>query len=273
MKNIVVSGSFDNMRSGDVRFLEEAARLGDLHVELWPDATVERLSGCAPRFPQAERLYFLQALRYVHSARLAGETTDPDRLACLPELRPHAWVVLQNEASPQRQAYCQANGLKLVALGPQDLAGFPRRHYDALEPLAGPVKVVVTGCYDWLHSGHVRFFEEVSGYGNLYVVVGNDANLRQLKGEGHPLFSQEERRYLVQSVRHVRQALIATGSGWMDAAPQIEALQPQVYAVNEDGDRPEKRQFCREHGLQYLVLKRTPRPGLPRRESTVLRGF
>ncbi len=39
-------------------------------------------------------------------------------------------------------------------------------------------KVVVTGCYDWFHSGHVRFFEEVSGYGDLYVVAGSDENVR-----------------------------------------------------------------------------------------------
>ena len=30
----------------------------------------------------------------------------------------------------------------------------------------------MTGCYDWFHSGHVRFFEEVSELGDLYVVAG-----------------------------------------------------------------------------------------------------
>ena len=54
--------------------------------------------------------------------------------------------------------------------------------------------MIVTGCYDWLHSGHVRFFEEVSQLGDLYVVVGNDANLKLLKGEGHPLFPGAQER-------------------------------------------------------------------------------
>lgn len=76
-------------------------------------------------------------------------------------------------------------------------------------------KVIVTGCFDWLHSGHIGFFEEVSELGDLYVVVGHDANARLLKGEGHPLFSQKERRYMVQSIRFVRQALISSGNGWM----------------------------------------------------------
>jgi len=59
----------------------------------------------------------------------------------------------------------------------------------------------------------------------------------------------------------------------MDAEPEIAVIGAQVYAVNEDGDKPEKREFCRAHGLEYLVLKRVPAPGLPRRSSTDLRGF
>ena len=137
----------------------------------------------------------------------------------------------------------------------------------------GLKKVLVTGCYDWLHSGHVRFFEEASAYGDLYVVVGNDANVRNLKGEGHPLYPQDLRRYMAGSIRYVHQALITSGWGWMDAEPEIERLRPDFYLVNEDGDVPEKRAFCAQRGLEYVVLKRLPRPGLQRRSSTDLRGF
>jgi hypothetical protein len=59
----------------------------------------------------------------------------------------------------------------------------------------------------------------------------------------------------------------------MDAEPEIAQIRPHIYAVNEDGDKPEKRAFCAEHGLEYVVLKRTPKEGLPRRSSTDLRGF
>jgi hypothetical protein len=78
---------------------------------------------------------------------------------------------------------------------------------------------------------------------------------------------------MVQAVRFVHQALLSSGEGWMDAEPEISLLKPDIYAVNEDGDKPEKRQFCQERGLEYVVLKRLPKEGLPRRESTVLRGY
>ena len=133
--------------------------------------------------------------------------------------------------------------------------------------------MLVTGCYDWFHSGHVRFFEEVSELGDLYVVAGSDQNVQLLKGEGHPMFPQEERRYVVQSIRFVKQALISSGDGWMDAEPEIAWIKPDIYAVNEDGDKPEKRSFCEAHGIQYVVLKREPKEGLPKRQSVDLRGF
>ena len=150
------------------------------------------------------------------------------------------------------------------------LAGFPT---PIAQPWTGRKKVVATGCYDWFHTGHVRFTEEVSQHGDLTVVVGNDVTVRELKGEGHPLFSQEERRYVVGSIRYVTQCLVSSGRGWLDADPEIRALQPDIYAVNEDGDKGGKREYCAQLGIEYLVLKRTPAAGLPRRSSTDLRGF
>jgi cytidyltransferase-like protein len=134
-------------------------------------------------------------------------------------------------------------------------------------------KVMVTGCFDWFHSGHVRFFEECSELGDLIVIVGHDQNLRELKGPGHPLFDQDHRRYMVAAVRFVHQAVISTGHGWMDAEPEVIRLRPNIYGVNEDGDKPVKREFCRQYGIEYVVLKRLPKPGLQQRTSTNLRGF
>jgi hypothetical protein len=67
--------------------------------------------------------------------------------------------------------------------------------------------------------------------------------------------------------------MISSGSGWMDAEPEIEEIRPAFYVVNEDGDQPEKRAFCRAHGIEYVVLERLPHAGLQARSSTALRGF
>jgi cytidyltransferase-like protein len=283
-KNVVVTGSFDDLRSRHVRFLEEAAKLGAVHVLLWSDEIVRLLEGKL-EYPQEERLYLLQAIRYVRRATLVADEAARDAIArdAIPqvdEVRPGVWVVDEASADARgddarKRAYCESRGVAYRVLREEDLQGFPVARFDAHTDRGQPArrKVIVTGCYDWFHSGHVRFFEEVSELGDLYVVVGHDANVRLLKGDGHPLFPQDERRYMVGSIRYVKQALISTGHGWMDAEPEIARIKPDIYAVNEDGDKPEKREFCKAHGIQYVVLKRMPKEGLPRRESTVLRGF
>lgn len=249
------------MQGRDVRFLEEAAKLGPLHVLLWDQP--------GTKFSLAERRYCLEALRFV--ARVT-ETTHHSLLAAsmLEQNGALAWPEWENSA--EREDFCARNSIPYRVISASQIAGFPTPE-PPTRASSTRKKVIVTGCFDYFHSGHVRFFEEASQFGDLYVVVGSDANVRLLKGEGHPLFSQEERRYLAGAVRFVSQALVSTGSGWMDAAPEIARLRPEIYLVNEDGDKPEKRQFCAERGLEYVVLQRHPAPGLPRRSSTDLRGF
>jgi len=270
-KQVVVCGSFDDIRSRQIRFLEEAAKLGELTVLLWNDGAVRRQTGAPPKFPEAERLYVLRAIRFVSRVVLKGAPADANALPELPGSQPNVWVVESVEANAARKQFCSVKGIELHALSDEALRGFLQPPLQA--PTPGRKKVIVTGCYDWFHSGHVRFFEEVSAYGDLYVCVGHDANIKLLKGDGHPLHSQDERRYMVGAVKFVNQALITTGHGWLDAEPEIQRLKPDIYAVNEDGDRGGKREYCEQHGIEYLVLKRTPAPGLPQRTSTTLRGF
>ena len=274
MKNVFVTGSFDNLRSRHFRFLEEASKLGTLCVRLWSDATIERLEGHAPKFPLNERLYILNAIRYVSRVEVCpDEPFNADFLPGLNDIRPDVWVVDEAANNPVKRAFCAFHEIEYVVIPESSLQLFPKWSPAEKYPASNRKKVIVTGCFDWLHSGHVRFFEEVAGLGELYVGVGNDANLRLLKGEGHPLFPQDERRYMVQSIRYVKEALLTTGLGWMDAEPEIKRVGIDAYAVNDDGDKPEKQAFCAENGLEYIVLKRIPAPGLARRQSTDLRGF
>ena len=46
------------------------------------------------------------------------------------------------------------------------------------------MKVFVSGCFDMLHSGHVAFFKEAAQYGEVYVGIGSDRTIEELKGRG-----------------------------------------------------------------------------------------
>jgi cytidyltransferase-like protein len=266
---VVVSGGFDDIKSRDLRFLEESAKLGELTVLLWPDAMLQRLTGKVPKFPLAERRYFLNAVRYVSRVIEADGSAGFDALP--KNLKADIWAGAGATANAARDKFAAENKIARRVFSADDLKGFPEP--PPMPSVPGRKKIVATGCYDWFHSGHVCFTEEVSAYGDLYVIIGHDANIRLLKGEGHPLLPQEERRYVVGSIKFVKQALVSSGEGWLDADPEIKMLKPDIYAVNEDGDKGGKREYCQKLGIEYLVLKRTPAPGLPKRSSTDLRGF
>lgn len=131
-------------------------------------------------------------------------------------------------------------------------------------------KVFVSGCYDLLHSGHVEFFRQAAEYGDLYVGIGSDETILHYKNH-KTLYNEKERLFMVKAIRYVKDAYINAGSGIMDFVPTVDFLKPDILVVNEDGASEEKRRFCEERGMEYIVLKRDPHEGLEAHSSTSLK--
>ncbi|CAH8283286.1 cytidyltransferase-like protein [Mariniflexile fucanivorans] len=131
-------------------------------------------------------------------------------------------------------------------------------------------KVFVSGCFDMLHSGHIAFFKEASSYGDLYVGIGSDATIAELKGR-HTINSEQERIYMINSIRYVKEAFVNSGSGMLDFEDDLKKLQPDLFVVNEDGFSPAKEVLCNELGIELRMLSRIPDAGLPERSTTALR--
>lgn len=131
-------------------------------------------------------------------------------------------------------------------------------------------KVFVSGCYDLLHSGHVEFFRQAADYGDLYVGIGSDETILHYKGH-RTLWNEQDRLFMVKAIRYVKDAYINAGSGIMDFVPTVDFLKPDILVVNEDGASEEKRKFCEERGMEYVVLKRDPHEGLEAHSSTAIK--
>lgn len=128
-------------------------------------------------------------------------------------------------------------------------------------------KVFVSGCYDLLHSGHVEFFRQASQYGDLYVGIGSDQTILGYKHH-KTFYPEQERLFMVKSIKYVKDAYINAGDGIMDFVPTIDIVKPDIFVVNADGSSETKRKFCEERGIEYVVLQRTPAEGLTARSST-----
>ena len=131
-------------------------------------------------------------------------------------------------------------------------------------------KVFVSGCFDMLHSGHIRFLEKAAAYGDVYVALGSDRTVFDLKGRA-PVTTEQERQYMLEAVRHVKQCVISRGTGILDFVDELKRLKPAIFIVNEEGNTPAKAELCRRMGIKYVVLRRDPREDLPARSTTSLR--
>jgi cytidyltransferase-like protein len=131
-------------------------------------------------------------------------------------------------------------------------------------------KVFVSGCFDMLHSGHVEFFREAAQYGDLYVALGSDRTVFELKGRS-TVNSEDERLFVVKSVSFVKDAFISRGSGILDFEGELREVMPDYFIVNADGHTAEKRDLCRALGIKYIILERKPHPGFEVRSTTQLR--
>lgn len=133
-------------------------------------------------------------------------------------------------------------------------------------------KVFVSGCFDMLHSGHIAFLQEAAAYGDLYVALGSDSTVFELKGR-LPVNTEQERLYMMQSVNVVKQAFISRGSGMLDFEHELRDMKPEIFVVNEDGNIPAKEALCKTLAIKYVVLKRKPHGELPTRSTTSLRAL
>jgi len=131
-------------------------------------------------------------------------------------------------------------------------------------------KVFVSGCFDMLHSGHIHFLERAAKYGDVYLALGSDRTLLDLKGRA-PVTTERERQYMLEAVRYVKRCIISRGSGIMDFKNELKRVKPDIFIVNEDGNTPAKAELCQRLGIRYVVLKRDPQEGLPVRSTTSLR--
>ena len=108
---------------------------------------------------------------------------------------------------------------------------------------AGQKLVFTNGVFDILHIGHVRYLEQARTLGDvLLVAINSDAAVRELKGDGRPLMSQDERAEILAALRTVDYVTI-----FDDISPRalIARLLPDVlvkggdYALDEIHGREE----------------------------------
>ncbi len=121
--------------------------------------------------------------------------------------------------------------------------------------------VVVTGVFDLLHIGHLRFLESARHLGDRLIVgVESDARVRRWKGPERPIQTQEDRAELLRALRVVDDVFVIEGER-TDPDYYTELLRPmraRYLAVTVDDPLLEaKRTAVEAIGMELRVV--TPR--------------
>lgn len=114
---------------------------------------------------------------------------------------------------------------------------------------------MISGCFDMLHIGHVKLFERASTFGDLYVSVAPDKTIKFLKNR-KPIYSEEERLFMINSLSCVKKAILGHGEGILDFKENLKNIKPNIFIVMDDADSPQKRELCKLYGVQYAVLSK-----------------
>ena len=98
--------------------------------------------------------------------------------------------------------------------------------------LAGRTLVFTNGCFDLIHTGHVRYLQQARAIGDaLAVAVNSDRTVRELKGDGRPILLDGERAEVLTALSCVDYVVV-----FDDLTPQnlIASLHPDVLVKGGD---------------------------------------
>lgn len=112
------------------------------------------------------------------------------------------------------------------------------------------MKVVVAGKFDILHPGHLHLFEEAAKLGDVYVIIARDCNI----DKGNTVFTEEERLYMVQSLKPVKKAVLGDKN---DFFKPVEEISPDLIFLGPDQDEEWVRSEIKKRTLNMKV-KRLP---------------
>ncbi len=96
--------------------------------------------------------------------------------------------------------------------------------------------IFTNGCFDIIHRGHIDLLEFCSTLGETVVVgLNSDKSVKGLKGENRPVFSQEDRKKVLESLKFVNKVIIFDEDTPYNV---IKSLKPDI--IVKGGDYKER---------------------------------
>lgn len=96
-------------------------------------------------------------------------------------------------------------------------------------------KVLVGGCFDIFHFGHLHFLKNAKKHGDyLVVLLESDSRIKKLKGDSRPVHNQNQRREMLTSLRFVDEVILTKDEMTdKDYIEIVKKVKPQIIAIEK----------------------------------------
>lgn len=124
-------------------------------------------------------------------------------------------------------------------------------------------KVLVGGCFDFIHYGHISFLKQAKAHGDVLVVaLESDENVRRVKGDTRPIHTQQERKEMLESLSFVDEVIeLAPMNSDADYFELIKRLRPSIIAVTQgDPILDKKREQAAIVGAILVIIPKVHTP-------------
>mgnify|MGYP001422098579 CR=1 FL=1 len=124
-------------------------------------------------------------------------------------------------------------------------------------------KVLVGGCFDLLHYGHIAFLRESRSLGDwLMVALESDENVRYMKGPTRPIHTQDQRKVMLKTLSCVDHVIPLNNKKTnTDYTQLVERVNPAVIAITEGDPIEEKKRLqAAAVGAEFVVIPKVRTP-------------
>ncbi len=124
-------------------------------------------------------------------------------------------------------------------------------------------KILVGGCFDLLHFGHIDFLRQAKTLGDwLVVALESDENVRRMKGANRPIHTQEQRKKMLEALSCVDEVIaLPVMNSDEDYASLVKTVQPSILALTQgDPVLEKKRRHALLVGANVVVIPKVLTP-------------
>ena len=133
-------------------------------------------------------------------------------------------------------------------------------------------KVFVSGSFNVLHAGHIRFFREASALGDYLIVSFPPADLLWKLYDKKSLLDDDDKLALLRSLQMVDEVVLSTDDDVeLSFRSAFLTAKPDILAVTTDDQYKEaKKRLCEETGAEFVVLEKSRPEGKMTSSSEVV---